>query len=65
LQLMRILDIDETADFLAIKNRQDQNHVGYIGTDSHQIKDTLSNDFSDLPLEVSSSGYSFIQEGGL
>lgn len=53
MKLMKIENLAEAAAFIAMMNSQPCNHVGYIGTDVHEIKDTLLNDFSDFPLEDS------------
>lgn len=53
MRLMKIENLDVAAAFIAKMNCQPQFHVGYIGTDVHEIKDTLLKDFSDLPIEDS------------
>lgn len=53
MELRRMKDINEIANFITNHNRHKEYHVGYIGTDKTEILDSLLNDFSDLSLEES------------
>lgn len=53
MRLMNIENLDEAAAVIAKINCQPQFQVGYIGIDVQKIKDTLFNNFTDLPLEDS------------
>lgn len=45
--------VDITADFIARQNNIKSKHIGYCGTEFEEIKHSMLDDFSDLPLEES------------
>jgi ribosomal protein S18 acetylase RimI-like enzyme len=53
LEIRKVKDIKEAAEFIAALNSKDEHHVGYLGTDQEEILDSLLNEFSELSLEDS------------
>lgn len=46
-------DIDRVAHFIARVNNNEENHIGYCGTDSEEIKNSLIEDLTDMPFNES------------
>ncbi|TQS74204.1 GNAT family N-acetyltransferase [Ornithinibacillus gellani] len=46
-------ELEETADLIALLNRENTHHIGFCGQDKDEILDTLQHDFSDVDLDRS------------
>ena len=46
-------DTAKIASFISSLNKQNENHIGYIGTEKEEIENALLNDFSDIPFHKS------------
>lgn len=44
------LNIEELAAYIAEKNRESRHHIGYCGQNEAEIKETLLNEFGDIPV---------------